>query len=436
MIIAINTIRMNWYRVSSALIDEALHRGWEVQCWHAKQPTTFPGQEQNILSREKVPVFKYGRPKIVEYEGGEGLRTLLKQSGADIVVDVDPQDLGLPNYIDGLTKKPLTVLMDGVSNPRLQLSSVLPKYDVYTTPSKWHTDETIRIRSRDQASFLRNARLNIDELGSPFYRFIEKFFEKSWSDDDILYYKTHTVVVGTPSLDDLELVDREEVREKWNIPHDAKVVGYLPSPYDYPLGFFWGDLNMCEGIFQKLTCCLSHRKLRYLHKIFSSPSDIDFVKNIRNFCDRSGAKLIAKLRHSRSIKPYLAAAADLVIGEDVYHPHTVLELFKAADIVFGYTSTGALECVAAGTPYVDIEIPFFPKAFYLQDICPSLAVTNNWDGVVWSLPAEEALDSFNIDTLERFKLDPYQQALYINKFTSKCDGLASARLLNYCESKV
>lgn len=434
MIIAFNIARMNWYRVSSALIEESLRRGWNVQCWHARYPTDV--LKQNTPSRERVPAFKYGRPSVVEYEGKEGLRALLSMAGADIVVDIDLLPLALPDHCKGVKKKPLTVLLEGISNPRLQIAQTLPRYDVFTAPSEWHIEQTKRIRCSNQALFRQDLWTRVSEFGPMFCRNMEKLFWAPWSSDDVEYYLTHTVVVGTSSLDDLGLVDRNEVRKKWNISSEAKVVGYLPSPYDMPVGYFWGDLNMSGGMLQKLFCYVKHRKFGSLKKIIGTPCDIDFVRSIRKFCDRNGAYLVAKMRHSRPAKSYLADAADLITGEDGYHPHTILELFKASDIVFGYTSTGALECVAAGTPYVDIELPAFPKAFYLQNIVPSLEVTKKWNGVVWSLSADEAMDALNNATLDHFSLDTLQRDLYISNFTSQCDGLASARLLDICEHKV
>jgi len=154
------------------------------------------------------------------------------------------------------------------------------------------------------------------------------------------------------------------------------------------------------------------------------------VTAISKFCKKNGALLVAKLRKFRDAGKYLIDRADLIIGEDNFFPHTALELFAISDVCFGFSTSGAYECVAAGTPYVDIHVPFFPKKEYLQCSTTTLEVNCDWEGVIYEMSADNAINQLPQKCLDDFTLNSKARTTYLKHFTSGIEGNRSAMMLD------
>ena len=135
--------------------------------------------------------------------------------------------------------------------------------------------------------------------------------------------------VGYPELDQLALpgMSREACREKWNLPHEQKIVLFAPAARPANLTRFrrwwWGR------------------------------RDYPFIaRQIRRFCDRHGALLLTKTRAKHRDPSWLAEVSDRVVGETCYYPFDTLELVVASNAVVGFVSTLAVEAAAVGRPQV------------------------------------------------------------------------------------
>ena len=426
---------MNWYRVISSVIAEALRRKWHVECWYAMQKDRTLGE--NIPVHERSPKFKEGAVVPRSFSGHEGLEALLHREPADVLVDLDIMLIELPSVCRDVSDRPLTVLLEGISHARLQYphGNALPRFDIYAVPSQWYIDETIRIRTSDQSDFLKQ--VEDSQIGGRFvYDEPVQAIKCQWSEDDVAYYRKHSRVVGTPSFGDIKLIDKNAVRRRLRLDTGKPVVCYLPSPHDMRLNHLWSDLNMSSRFWGTLVCAWKHRQFSRWRELMSAPRDVDMVASVRKFCDRNGAVFIAKLRHSRLARKYLRDAADIIVGEEGYYPHTALEIFSVADVVFGYTSAAAVECIAAGTPYVDIQVPFFPKELYVRAYSPTLQVTQAWKGAVWAISAINAVKELPQQKIADFKLDVNARKLYLTHFTSGVSRDGSARLLDTIERRI
>ncbi len=434
--IAFHIPRMNWYRVLSSPINEAMKRKWNVQCWHNTEKNQ--KLKENQPDKNRVPLFKYGQPEISEYDGNEGLNSLIRSKNVQAVIDADPLTLEpIKIFSEKLQVDLKCVLIDGISSSRLQQDGrKYPQFDLYATPSVWHIDSTIKIRTRNHLKEISRANDLIGKKGNKIIEEWKRLYTHEWNENEISYYREHSTVTGTPSLDELDIIDPDNVRRKWGVSSSKNIVGYLPTPWDMPLGYFWGDYNMAKSYLKAIYVLVKYKQLKYLKFITKNPRDINLVKAIKKFCTKNNALLVAKLRHSRQPKKYLLKLADIIIGEDGYYPHTALELYKTSNIVIGYTSTGALECVAAKTPYIDIELPFLPKKYVIEFSTPATEVTCNWPGVVTSLNATDAVRYFKKTNLDNIKMDIKEREKYLQKYSSNCDGKASERLINKIEEVI
>ena len=260
-------------------------------------------------------------------------------------------------------------------------------------------------------------------------RFCIKTVPFQWNYDHAQYYKEHSICVGTPSFDILSDIEETTIRERWNIPNKKPVVGLFASPFDVSDGDLSGDLYMGSNILQRLIRVLRTMEISKLKYIFGHANDKAVVKGIRKFCDEHGAYLVTKLRHSRKATPYVKRYSDVVVGEDGYHPHTALELYSIVDLTFGSYTAGSIEAIAAGSPYINIDIPLYPKEFYCGDLISTLVYSNDHPGVISSMKAADVADNISRHSFEEFSFDTDKREEYLETYTGPTDFKSSERFM-------
>lgn len=61
--------RSSYYRVLAPIIDEALRRGWHVECWHDYSQPRSGTKGYQFPAVESAPTFLNGRPVFKPYVG-------------------------------------------------------------------------------------------------------------------------------------------------------------------------------------------------------------------------------------------------------------------------------------------------------------------------------------------------------------------------------
>lgn len=429
MKIAFHILRMNWYRVLSSAIDEALKSGHHVECWHNAGAQ---GLFENTPVLDKVPKFKYGKPKIREYTPSEELVHLVKKNDVDVVVDVNPPYISEYQDWPALPKRPYWVVIDAhstVSTLQCKNEIQLLNCDLFAAPTIWHVDQSCKMMTRDHMELINYIRKNRSFFGKPLEEQVIKMFPFQWNREHVQYYREHSVCVGTPSFDILPDIEEEEIRNRWNIPDKQPVVALFPSPFDMSMGDLFSDLFMGSSLLQRLFRVLRTMEISKLKYCFGHANDKAVVKGIRNFCDEHDAYLVTKLRHSRKITPYVKRYSDVIVGEDGYHPHTALELYSVADLTLGFYTSGSGEAIAAGSPYMNIDIPLFSKEFYCGILITTFVYCNDHLGVVSSMDAAEVADNFAKHSFEEFNFDADKRKEYLETYTGPTDFKSSERFM-------
>lgn len=417
---------MNWYRVLSSAIDEALKRGHSVECWHNAGAQ---GLFENIPILDKVPEFKYGKPKIREYTPSEELINLVKKNDVDVIVDVNPPYNTKYQNWPALPKRPYWVVIDAhstVSTLQCKNEIQLLNCDLFASPSTWHVDQNCKMMTRDHTEMINYMQKNRSIFGKPLEEQVIKMFTFRWNSYHGQYYKEHSICVGTPSFDIIPDIEEKEIRKRWNIPNKKPVVGLLSSAFDISSA---SDLYMGSNILQRLIRVLRTMEISKLKYIFGHANDKAVVKGIRNFCDENGAYLVTKLRHSRKASPYVKRYSDVIVGENGYHPHTALELFSISDLTLGFYTAGSVEAIAAGSPYMNIDIPLFSKEFYCGELITTLVYSNDHPGVISSMKAAEVADNFAKHNFEEFNFDADKRKEYLETYTGPTDFKSSERFM-------
>jgi hypothetical protein len=157
--------------------------------------------------------------------------------------------------------------------------------------------------------------------------------------------------VGYPGADPAGLVDREEVRRRWNIPRRTPVVVLLPFPQGVGRNTFWPRKVFAEpSRAKRVLNTLAYGQFTLLRNAWRDVQDADIARALRAFCQRNGAFLLVKSRVKTPVPAYLREIADLCIYDEGYYPSTIIEALCIADLCVSYYSLGVLEAAALGVP--------------------------------------------------------------------------------------
>jgi len=428
MKIAFHIPRLNWYRVFAPAIDEALRRGHDVVCWHDLGNAVLTDNKP-IISR--VPVFKFGAPVIQEYHTQEELMQLLCFGGADAVLDVrPPQEKILQKWLM-IKQRPKWILHVGPDSVyTIRTKEEMFACDLIAVRTSWEMETAIEDRLKNKSELVLRLNAEPEMLGPWLSDHQKKMWESKWDEEMVNYARQRTVAVGTPSLDVLQSLDRNEIRRRWNVPQGKPVIGLLPYPPG--LGAYWERLFTTTSWLKRAWIAASNG--RPLDMI-ASVNDRAVINGIRAFCDRTGAWLVTKLKHSRGASFYVQKASNLVVSDECFYPHTATEVYAISDLVIGYYSTGSVESVAAGTFFLDVGIPYFPSDIFEEHFALYRGMFVS-DGVTRTLPACTFAEGLSGFELNDFKIETNARDAYLQKYVGVIDGQSSSRLLNAVEQVI
>ena len=86
MKVAILIPRDAQYKLFAPVIEAALARGWEVECWHDYSQLRDGPKGYQFPATEAVPPFRCGTPRVRTYQGTRELATWLAEMRADVVI--------------------------------------------------------------------------------------------------------------------------------------------------------------------------------------------------------------------------------------------------------------------------------------------------------------------------------------------------------------
>ncbi|MEM6883890.1 MAG: hypothetical protein AAF571_02585 [Verrucomicrobiota bacterium] len=324
---------MNFYRLLAPVIEEALRRGWHVECWH-----DVSGERQHSQKEcpqvEAIPTFKNGEPEVLDYENGpEGLQGLLDSGRADVAVTLVCQ------FLEDHQKD-----WQRVSATRVAL--------LEPTPADWFGNIS-------HPSHLK--KVDLYGLTNEYWREHDIFMlhqckSHLFGADEEAELRKKIKLVGWPQSDQFQLIDKDSVRSAWGIPDNKKVCAYLNYPIvpmDYSVNgrFFHesGKKKRCELAWKHDT------GWRGLWEALAGYSLEDILIELRAFCDRENMFVIGKHRNRDDMLPCEKDFVDHWVTDETLYPHTICQLMSIADISFGWLSMGVRESIRAGCPHVTLD---------------------------------------------------------------------------------
>jgi len=393
--------RKNYYRVIGPVVDLALKRGWDVECWHDwSQPrwgtkaTEFP---------DEVPTFRWGAPKMVAYGGEDELVAQLGARPPDAVVAITPRPAALTR----------TVRWVGLH---------------YMTNYAGHRDP-LGIFGCD--------------LVAGYSRFwlaqAIDYFKESGALREIDVTTEQEIVrrftaVGAPELDQVEAIAPQAVRERFGLPADRPVVLYLPYPtMSNPRTFWLRHVYAPTSRIRRALAVLAAFRFDYWHHVAADWNDRRLVTALRAFCDANDAVLVVKSRLKDPVPHYTASRADLVLYDPSHYPATILELLSVASLCVHFFSSAVYESVFLGVPSLciapsadDMGLPTWSRGlFNVRD-----GGSYNVPGASYFMPLSEAFDALPRACLKDFPMNPISRADFVHTFLGFDDTRSSERFLD------
>jgi hypothetical protein len=113
-----------------------------------------------------------------------------------------------------------------------------------------------------------------------------------------------------------------------------------------------------------------------------------------------------------------------------------MELLAVASLCIHFQSGAALESAFAGVPSLSVTVPrshLAGHASYDELFSARPGTTQNFPGVVWTLPAADVAARLEGADLGGFRLDPLARRRYVETFLGFDDTASSARVLDEIE---
>ena len=411
--------RRNYYRLFGPIVDRALERGWQTECWHDwSHPRTglkgseFPGSP---------PTFRHGQPRVRTYQGAAALPRLVAEARPDVVISLRQATagekrgrlawFGLQYTLD------VANLLDGDGE------TTCDGIGLHTQFWRHRTADCLRIKAYNRSRAREAKEEPVD--GAAVAETLRR----------------RASLVGIPEMDQCHWIDPAAVRARLRVEPDRLVVLYVPFPFASNPRTFWvrhvyGSPNT---LWTRAAIAVARRN-EYRSHVAARWNDRNVVRAARAFCDRHGAALIVKARAKDPVPRYLARVADRVLYDDAYYPATILELLKVSALCLHFFSTVAYEAAYAGVPSIcltpagdDLGLPPLWQEWFLN---PDSGGSFNFPGVVYARALGEFLDGFASARLSDYPLDPVARAQYLEKFVGVDDGKSSDRVLDAVQSLV
>ena len=397
--------RTIYYKYYSPIIDEALKRNIFVFCFHNYGHTKTGVKGYNFPEINKVPSFLYGKPRFQKFQNANELIDLFTDYMLDAIISLDT-----PNKIFSNAKPnslPLWILVQHHADFFTKSIQDLNSADMIFALTKiWHS------YALDYAKINNTSQLDKETL---------KQLQSK------IYY------VGYPQLISKKIIDVSEIRSKYGIPTNKKVVLLLHHGlWQYPN--FWGKRLFNNGRLMQIFYIILFRQFKYLNHIIKNMNFKRLVKVIRFIADNNDAVIIVKYRKKTPLPYHLKKNSLNCIVDEEEYPPTISELMEIADLCIStYRSMAVLEAAHFHTPFLSIEPLSDDKSGYSKDIIIKEDIFYNTDkfslfnysGVSYITSIPYLFNNYKKIILSDYHLDPDSRNKYVNKYIRKSDLLKS-----------
>lgn len=418
--------KINYLRVYSTLIQEAINRNYHVEiCFDQNVVQLGDIEKQLIYERNKNKlVLKFFKSDfdIVNY--------LTLNTDIDIYILIYPEKYLVDKKIINLVSNKVVLIMSGVDT----VATYMHWHLMYqNNPLYIHTYKKYLFVWTDQ---FFNEQVNIVKR---YGNKIEKKNMKYFSNSNI-----EIVQVGFNEINNnINELDKELIRQEFNIEKNKNILTYLPYPtsFDRPNKSWQAAYSgiyanyRYEGnknsILNKLTVIV---KYIYLYAcVIVSPTSIfwiikgysekKMIKSIKKFCEKNNLLFVIKKRNKHRLIDEGYNLADLIIDdrENNTYPTNYQKLLRISKLVMGYHSTAVFESVKMNVPFLNIESPngHWQSNLVKQFFSVKKNSYLNYPKVVWNYKIKDILRNFEKMHLNNFQINSDYKKKYIEEFLNK-----------------
>lgn len=404
-------LRDNYFGFFGVLIDQALKRGHKVFCFHYYGQTKKGSKAYQFPSIEKTPVFLNGKVFSLPFNNPEDLKRVILESRVNAVISLD------------------------FTEENNKLKSELKEKGIYWVALQNGFDAAVR-----------GTMITIPDL---FFAYSKEWLKLTslCAKNKFCEISENTREGGFWPAQQKSLIDKQEVRKKWSIPKDKKVVLFLPFPFNSSIDKYWTRFvfGMNFPFWQKIILRILKilRKIsnqdfqRFLNQVHLRENDKRLTMALKKFCDKNNAMLIVKCRKKDPPKRYLRKVADKTLFDENFYPSTIMECMAVSDICFNFYSTAAIEAASSGV----VNVCIAPEVSDWKDIQTSmwkviLSMEKDYfdfEGVSYLRTISGLIKDLPNLALTDFPMDDKKRLSYLEKFAGNDLDNPSEKIISEIE---
>lgn len=394
--------RANYLKHYGPIIDAALGRGWDVQCW-IPGDSIVRGKEYLAITPNLIERTWGGQVTVYEFVNNE-VGSLQKSEHIDGLISLHPR-----NYYQGLEDRECLFVT-------LQHS-----VDTFT----WDKPEDLA--TSDQIC-----------LFSPYWW---EYAEQYYQQEDGIHLSDwkeklggKIVYTGFAQMDAFAKIDTKEVRRRWGISPDRPVVLLMPPelagwPGVWPIFFASEGGRQWRALIRGVRA-EGAQFLRYWRWALNGWNDRSFTRAVKAFCKANNALLIVKAREKDPLRPASLEFADKTLYDECHYPPTVFEAIAIANVCILFYSTAAQEAAYAKVPTLCVDRPNKDMVKHRLWRTHAPGDAYNYPGVVNWTTIPNFIEEMPNKTLSDFRIDEAARQDYLMKYNGPADHRASERVLD------
>lgn len=392
--------RANYLKHYGPVIDAALARGWDVECWLNNTP--LGGKEYLRITPEMIAAYWGERVTVQLFGHASEVAHLNAMHKPDVIISIHPRSA----YMNEAGSERFITLQNSVdlfaSNTVEQLASS-DYLCLYT--SLWLDYAVEYYRATNQAT----RRQVTDRLQGK-----------------IAY-------TGFSQMDVFGKIDRAEVRKRWGIPAGKRVVLVLPLdlagwPGEWPYFFQKQGLSQWHSVWK------ARREpgfvSNYWQWALKGWNDERLAGAMQQFAQHNNAVMLIKGREKDPLRKAWLSRSFGAYYDEVHYPSTVFDAISIADLCIVFYSTAVQEAVYAGVPTLCIDRPNRDIVKHRLWRRSDVGGPYHFPGAVAWMDIPTAIQRIPDMALSDFPMEPQARADYLALYNGPADHRASERILD------
>jgi len=406
-----------YFRIFGSIIDKALERGHQVFCFHNYSHHQTGSKGYQFPDIAQTPPFKNGKVVSLPFQNQEEIVKHCLERNIKVIVSLD----FMKNYL---------ALQEKLQKEAVKWCALQSGFD-----SGPNSGEYLSLPDRFfiySPQWLQWIFAYLKKSGKTAENNFADFAQK---------LNNKVKAVGFWLTEQKNIISAQEVKHKWGIPPEKKVVLFLPFPFGSSVKTFWTQCVFgWRKKFLQLPLALLYGKKRWIKQVLNEENDYRLCCAIKKFCEKNNAYFLVKSRQKDPVKNYLAKMADKVLYDEEFYPATILQCFSVADICLSFFSSAVLEAATTNVPHICIA----PAVEDWKDIQGTLwqiileKERNFFDfpGVSYLRTIPDIINNLAQQNLGDFPLVRGKQVQYTQKFANGMEHMACEKILLEVEKVV